>query len=281
MMLRILSLACGLFACFCGLALGQTQPPARDSLKAAISREFAAAKEHFGDKIGEGVTEKSLLTDEILVIAEVVVKATQKDGLVGSMATVDKEKGLIVSVTAIPLVNEDWESALRKFPDARFDETVAHYRAQAALAAQKKVAQATSHVHVYIGTGEKGVLKVAIGVSNEKSASRPRQFPDPSVFKGDVTLSSVRCDVDTEGELIKPGQGYLLTAKEVEKSQKYWNYLDPKTRVVMKQVIETDSSPWFVSEKHIGKFDVDKNLARIKAVEWWDKRRKEKEEGAK
>lgn len=248
----------------------------REQILAALSAEIAGARTHFGDHPVAASVNEDLLTDEaVLTVAEAVLKKTKSDNLFSSAAVMEQPGNVLVSVSSLPLEEGNWEKSLVKFRDARFDQVSEHFAAQAAKAAQQSLADVDGFVHIYLGVEHGGDLVAAIGICGQAGGerSRPRQFPEelqlPDGPGGIETLPPKRCDIDTDGELIPPGEGYLLSADEVSESREYWNSLDPQTRAIMRQVIQTDASPWLVSEKHIGKFNVDKAKARQRAIEMW------------
>jgi hypothetical protein len=268
-----------ILAVFCIVMLGSSYASAelkgdsvRNQITGALSKEIPEARRYFGtDKLASAVNESLIGDETFLKLAEVVVAQTNRDKLFSSsgMSLPNGEVG--VSISSLPLEDGDWKQALIKFQGAAFDKLVQHYSGQAAGTGL------ISFVHIYLGIEKTGNIIAVIGLSDLKDEKRllaPRQFvglqapPRSPVSLND--LPSKRCDVDTQGEIIPPGGGYLLNAHDVAGSEQYWSSLSPSTRALMRQVIEKDKSPWLVSEKHIGKFNVDKSEARRRAVEMWN-----------
>jgi hypothetical protein len=241
----------------------------RQKITAALTAEIPQARLHFGaHTLAPNINATFLINDTVLKVAEVVVAQTKQDRLYGSFGiSPNGDEG--ISVSSLPLEEGGWHQALAKFQNATFDKVAEHYSAQVV-----DIPSIIGFIHVYLGIEKNGDIAAAIGISEEigeKQRLPPRQFAQiPRNSSSTNDLPAKRCDVDTQGELVLPGEGYLLNVDEIARSEKYWASLSPQTAAVTRQVIKNDHSPWLVSEKHIAKFDIDRSEARKRAVEMWN-----------
>lgn len=270
------------FRCFalmgwllCTVVAAQEAPKATKTTtaKTAITAEVPLAKEHLKAHPGAAAVNARLLTnEEVIRLADSVLSIVKKNGLYSSSAV--NFDGTLVSVTAFPITGNRWEASLVKYRDAQFLAICEHYARQADKAAMLGEGKITNYVHVYLGQQSDGGLVAAIGLAGAGNKERlhPRQFPAKieNVAIAVKDLPAKSCDIDTMGEKVLPGEGYVLTPAQVGASKAYFDSLDPKTRAVMEGIIKTDTSNWLVSEKHISKFKVDKAKARQLAIEMWE-----------
>jgi hypothetical protein len=223
----------------------------------------------------------ALLDETVLKVASSMVALSKKNRLWSSTATLEMSGSILVSVTALPLEEDEWEETAEEFCSARSDWAFEYPATWATDKNRENLAEIEGFVRLYLGIKPSGDLKAAIGVSGPfgRDPVKPRQFPDdPWRGTGGAVLGLTRlppkyCDIDAEGELVLPGEGYLISAADVSENNAYWEsrwVAGPAGALeLLRETLRTDTSPWLVSGKHIGNFDIDKQEARERALSMW------------
>ena len=239
----------------------------------AIDAEIPPAKAHLKDSAVADRLSQLLKRSEVMGIAQVLVGKTLQDGLYSSQGWSDPDQRTAVAISAVSSDAKMMSDALRGDLPEGFDGLVKHYDAQ--IASQNKQASSNieSIVFLVLVVFPDQSVAAAIGSSEVGGGQTrsPRQLvgqPAPQPVAQRVKPG--RCDIG-QGEIIQPGEGYLITSQDVAASDEYWRSLDPATRAIMEQQVATDTSPWLVCERHIGWFKVDKDAARQAAVGHWQR----------
>ncbi|MGH8009752.1 MAG: hypothetical protein ACREQ3_22390 [Candidatus Binatia bacterium] len=242
----------------------------RRLVRDAIDAELPKAKAHLKGAAVADRLDRLLARTEVLGIANVLVEKTLQDGLFSSQGWGDGDQRTAVAISAISSDAKTSTDALRDdLPDG-FDGLVKHYDVQVASQNKQSGSDIDSIIFLVLVVSPDKSVVAAIGSSEVGGQVRaPRQLV------GQVASQPVaqrvkpgRCDIG-QGEIIQPGEGYLITSQDVAASEEYWRSLDPATTAIMKRQVETDTSPWLVCEHHIAWFKVDKDAARQAAVEHW------------
>lgn len=241
--------------------------PATD-IRTALAREVPSARAHLPPGHTRDQLQALLDEPQVEIIAKASLGVTRDARATSGMGVWLADRRVGVSVTTVPGDISDIDGAVHTSVDGGFDSLVTHFRAQVVAAgAPEDVAV----IHVILVHAEEGTFSAAIGSSDGEGTHPPRQLrPRPRTEQ--PTKPAKVCDIDTSEPLgkIQPGEGYLLSPKEVAASERYWQSLDPLTRKLTKEMIAIDTSGWFVCERHIEWFDVDRDAAHAKAVEVWN-----------
>lgn len=231
----------------------------------ALRAESPQALEHLKKSKLAGRLNRVLAEQEVIDLATAVTSATMEDRASGGIGLALPRDRLAVTAAAFSVVGDDLARSYAQGFEDGFDGEVKHYRAQ--IKAALKTNTIDGIVHLFFAVHPTGKLTVLVGISEtEGQVIAPRQLP---MHLPPVSRMAKRCDASDSLETIPPGEGYLLEAKDVAKSDAYWQSLDSSTRALVKQMIETDTSPWLICEKHIGMFSVDRDTARKRSKEMW------------